>query len=292
MSMHYRRPTIGLALGGGGARGLAHIGVLKVFERERIHISCLSGTSMGGVVAAAYAAGVPLDQLALEAARLGNLTRMLELIDRKFHLFSGLFSNSGIQKYLSRLLGEHTTFETLCIPLALSAVDNRTGREVVLQSGNLLQAVNATMALPGAVAPVIIGDMLLSDGGTLNNVPADLVRSMGAEMVIAVNVSPAVKDMFHDTRFIPAAATAIWRANNIANSAITLAKLRKANPDLLICPELRPSITTLTGFKYASEVITAGERAALQSLNELRRMHQPLISAPPCQLQKSVAYEI
>jgi len=290
--MHYRRPSIGLALGGGGARGLAHIGVLRVLEREKISISCLSGTSMGGVIAAAYAAGVPLHDIEAEAVRLGKLTRMVELVDRKFHLFSGLFNNSGVQKYLARLLGEHTTFETLRIPLALSAVDNRTGREVVLQSGSLLLAVNATMALPGAVAPVIIGDMLLSDGGTLNNVPADLVRSMGAEKVIAVNVSPTVQDMFPANRLVPAAAAAIWRANNIANSAITLAKLRKAQPDVMICPVLRPSITTLTGFRYASEVINAGERAAYQALPDLHTIHQAMVSAPPCLLQKSVAYEI
>lgn len=290
--MHSRRPSIGLALGGGGARGLAHIGVLKVLEREKISISCISGTSMGGVIAAAYAAGVPLLSIEIEAERLGKLTRMLELVDRKFHLFSGLFNNTGIQKYLARLLGEGTTFESLQIPLAVSAVDNLTGREVVLQSGNLLLAVNATMALPGAVAPVVIGDMLLSDGGTLNNVPADLVRSMGAEQVIAVNVSPTVLDMFPANRLVPAAAAAIWRANNIANSAITLAKLRKAQPDVLICPELRPSITTLTGFRYAREVINAGERAAYQALPQLHGIHQMLISAPPCALQKSVAYEI
>ncbi len=288
----YRRPTIGLALGGGGARGLAHIGVLRILERERVPISCLSGTSMGGVIAAAYAAGLPLDQLAVEAERLGKLTRMIELVDRKFHLFSGLFNNSGIQKYLARLLGDHATFESLCIPLALSAVDNRTGREVVLQSGDLLMAVNATMALPGAVAPVVMGNMLLSDGGTLNNVPADLVRSMGAEQVIAVNVSPAVEDLLLDRRFIPPAATAIWRANNIANSVITLAKLRKAQPDLLIQPDIRPMITTLTGFKYAGEVMAAGERAALEKLPELRRLHQQTVTAPVRPLQKSVAYEI
>lgn len=290
--MHQRRPVIGLALGGGGARGLAHIGVLKVIERERINIACMSGTSMGGVIAAAYAAGVPLDQIMLEAERLGNLTRMFELIDRKFHLFSGIFNNAGIQKYLRRLLGAHDTFESLRFPVALSAVDNRTGREVVLQSGNLLLAVNATMALPGVVAPVVLGDMLLSDGGTLNNVPADLVRSMGAEKVIAVNVSPAVEDLLRQNRFLPPAASAIWRANNIANSAITLAKLRKANPDLLILPELRTNITTLTGFKYAREVIAAGERAAYQALPELHQLQQAVITAPPCTLRQSVAYEI
>ncbi len=292
MALEYREPIIGLALGGGGARGLAHIGVLKVIEKENIRIRCLSGTSMGAVVAAAYAAGVSLDILEVEAQRLGNLTRMIALVDRQFHLFSGLFTNSGIQKYLARLLGEHTTFESLHIPLALSAVDNRTGREVVLQSGNLLEAVNASMALPGIVAPVIKGDYILSDGGTLNNVPADLVRSMGAEHVIAVNVSPAVHEMFLESRLIPAAATAIWRANNIANAAITLAKLRKACPDLVIYPEINPQITTLTGFRYARQTILAGERATWKMATELRRLSRAgMLPASPT-LGKSVAYEI
>lgn len=290
--MQIRKPTIGLALGGGGIRGLAHIGVLRVFEKERITISCLSGTSMGGAIAACYAAGVPLEQLALEAERLGNLTRLIELVDRTFHLFSGLFTNSGIQKYLARLLGEHRTFESLHIPLALSTVDNLTGREVVLQSGDLLTAVNATMALPGVVAPVPMAGMLLSDGGTLNNVPADLVRSMGAELVIAVNVSPAVHELFINNRLVPAAATAIWRANNIANAQITAAKLRRACPEVLISPELDRKIKTLAGFRFAREVINAGERAAYRAMPELHAINRDMLYTAAPQLRKSVAYEL
>jgi NTE family protein len=290
--MELRKPVIGLALGGGGARGLAHIGVLKVLEREHIRIGCLSGTSMGGIVAACYAAGVPLEQLAVEAERMGNLTRLMDLAGRRFNLLSGLFTNAGVQRYLGRLLGAHRTFDSLSIPLALAAVDNCTGREVVLQSGNLLQAVNATMALPGVVAPVQIGEMLLSDGGTLNNVPADLVRSMGAERVVAVNVSPAVHQLVIPSRFVPAAATAIWRANNIANAAITIAKLRKAQPDLILYPEISARITTVTGFKYAREIIAAGERAALKYLPELLAMAHPCLHSASPTLQRSVAYEI
>lgn len=290
--MELRKPIIGLALGGGGVRGLAHIGVLKVFEKEHITVNCLSGTSMGGIIAACYAAGVPLDHLTAEAGRMGNLTRLIELVDGRFHLFSGLFSNTGIQKYLARLLGEHCTFESLCIPLALSTVDNRTGREVVLQSGNLLEAINATIALPGVVAPVIKGDLLLSDGGTLNNVPADLVRSMGAEQVIAVNVSPAVHELCLTRRMIPPAATAIWRANNIANAAITVAKLRKACPDLILFPEIDPSISTLTGFRNIREVIAAGEKAAYKALPELHRINRAAFLPSAQKLQKSTAYEL
>lgn len=290
--MELRKPVIGLALGGGGARGLAHIGVLKVLEREHINISCLSGTSMGGIVAACYAAGMPLNQLALEAERLGNLTRLIDLFDRQFHLFSGLFTNGGVQKYLARLFGEHRTFESLSIPLALTAVDNRTGCEVVLQSGDLLAAVNATMALPGVVAPVQIGEYLLSDGGTLNNVPADLVRSMGAEHVIAVNVSPAVHELIINSRLVPAAATAVWRANNIANAAITVAKLRKAQPDLILFPEIHSKITTLTGFKFARDIISAGERAACQALPELYQINRAILRPTAPLLSKSVAYEL
>lgn len=292
MALINRKPTTGLALGGGGIRGLAHIGVLKVIERENITVNCLSGTSMGGIIAACYAAGVPLDTLTLEAQRLGNLSRLIGLVDRKFHLFSGLLTNAGVRKYLARLLGENRTFESLSIPLALSAVDNRTGREVVLQSGDLLEAVNATMALPGIVAPVVKGEMLLSDGGTLNNVPADLVRSMGAEFVIAVSVSPAVHELFLQSRLIPQAAAAVWRANNIANAAITVAKLRKACPDLMIQPEINSQITTLTGFKYAREVMLAGERAALKCVPDLHRLCNTSLRPMPPALRQSVAYEI
>ncbi len=268
-----RKPTLGLALGGGGARGLAHIGVLKVLCAENIAIDFLSGTSMGGIVAAFYACGIPLDRLEDEAKRMGRLTEIGKLVDRTIAKLDFILNGDNVQDYFSKVIGKERTFESLPIPLALAAVDMGSASEVTLQSGNLVEALNATMGLPGIVEPVRRNGMTLVDGGSLNNVPADLVRSMGAEVVVAVDVSPDVNDReFWESQKLPGIATANWRSNAIMVANFTKAKLQKAQVEIVIRPELDNRITTLSGFKYADEVIAAGARAAWEFLPQLRKL--------------------
>jgi NTE family protein len=271
-----RNPLLGLALGGGGARGFAHIGVLKILEAEGIKPQLLAGTSMGAVIAAMYASGMSANEIEAEAMRMGsmsNLGNMVKLLDSDLAKLSHVVSNSAVQEYLSALFNGKKDFSELQIPLAVAAVDVMHARDVVLQEGNLPEAVSASMALPGIIEPLQKDGMFLVDGGSLNNVPADLVDSMGAEVVVAIDVSPDVTNMeFWKEQHMPGIAVANWRTNAIMVSNFTAAKLRKARTDVIIRPDISPQITTLSGFKYVKELVDAGAKAALDALPELRKL--------------------
>ena len=271
-----RNPLLGLALGGGGARGFAHIGVLKILEADGIKPQLLSGTSMGAVIAAMYAGGMSANEIEAEAMRMGsmsNLGNMVKLLDSDLAKLSHVVSNSAVQEYLAGLLNGKKDFSELQIPLAVAAVDVMHARDVVLQEGNLPEAVSASMALPGIIEPLQKDGMFLVDGGSLNNVPADLVDSMGAEVVVAIDVSPDVTNMeFWKEQHMPGIAVANWRTNAIMVSNFTAAKLRKARTDVIIRPEISSQITTLSGFKYVKELVDAGAKAALDALPDLRKL--------------------
>ena len=274
--------SVGLALSGGGARGLAHIGVLKVLEQEGIPIDYLAGTSAGGLIAAAYATGLSAHDIEDEALRLTDRRQLLALIDRRLPQ-RGLLAGDKLAEYLARRLGA-TTFDQLRVPLAVVAVDLNRSEEVVLREGAVLEAVRATIALPGLLAPVERGEQLLVDGGLLNNLPTDVVRQMGADVVIAVDISTDEKTVasfaaeLHQYRFVPENLIEImevlWRSLQVLTRASQRRILAEAPPDLLIRPVLPVGVTVLTGLSRAAETIAAGERAtreALPALGELLR---------------------
>lgn len=278
MAALIRKPLLGLALGGGGARGFAHIGVLKILEAEGFQPQVMAGTSMGGIIAALYASGMAIQDIEAAAARMGDLNTMVKLLDNDLPNLNHVVGHESVQEYLSKLFGAKRDFTSLNLPLALAAVDVLSARDVALQEGNLIDALSATMALPGVIEPLKRDGMCLVDGGSLNNVPADLASSMGAEVVIAVDVSPDVTDeSFWKTQRMPGIALANWRTNAIMVANFTAAKLRKAQTDLIIRPKISPSITTLSGFKHVKSLTECGAKAALQALPELRRLLKPRI---------------
>ncbi len=182
------RKRIGLALGGGVARGLIHIGVLSVLERAGIPIDCVAGTSAGSLVGAAYCAGLGLERIRAEAARL-----------RWHHLASlawpsqGLFSFEKLERWMINQVGD-ITFADLKIPFAAMATDLRTFEPVVLCKGRLAPALRASCSFPGLVTPIEIDGRLLCDGFVTNSVPVSAVRAMGADYVIGVDIlAPAVR---------------------------------------------------------------------------------------------------
>jgi len=273
--LNKRRPKVGLALGGGGARGLAHIGVLRIFEREQIPIDILTGTSMGGVLAALFASGMDSHQLEKEAEKMVDPTFLVRLIDLELP-GRGLLKGGNIGHYLEKQFSPDLTFEELPIKLALTAVDIRHAEEVMLSSGRLVPAVRATMALPGMVEPVELNGRSLVDGGILNNVPADVARKMGAELVIAVDVSPDIHDReLWESMKMPEIGKHIWRTMYITVSAMTKTKLEKARPEFLLQPQLPASVTTLTGFNHTKEIIAGGIAATEVILPELKRELRP-----------------
>jgi NTE family protein len=177
------RPTLGLALGGGFARGLAHIGVLKVLEEEQIPIDFLAGTSVGSMIGAGYASGMSPAELADVAARVS----FKDFSRWTFSRF-GLFSNDKMAAFLRDSL-RCKTFEELRIPLAVTATDIITGEPVVFTSGDLIDPVRASCAYPGMFQPVRIGERVLVDGLLAYSVPVTPLRTMGAERVIAIHMA-------------------------------------------------------------------------------------------------------
>ncbi len=176
------RKRVGLALSGGAARGLAHVGVLQVLEREQVPVDCIAGTSAGSLVGAAYAAGVRGDQLLQIALKV----RWRD-IARPVWPRMGLFSFARLESFLISIAGD-LTFADLKIPYAAVTTDLETGQPVILQEGRVAPAVRASCSVPGVVIPVELDGRLLADGGVVNNLPISVTRDLGADLVIAVNL--------------------------------------------------------------------------------------------------------
>lgn len=174
---------IGVALGGGAAKGLAHIGVLQAFEEEGVRIDCISGTSIGALVASYYAFGKPVADIRQIGASL-HLKKMINFTFKK----RGFFSTEGIRELILRDLGE-VRIEDARIPLAICTTDIITGEQVVFQKGCLADAVCASVAVPGLFVPVEIGGRMLVDGGIVENVPISPLESMGAGITVAVDLN-------------------------------------------------------------------------------------------------------
>lgn len=272
--------TLGLALGGGGARGIAHIGVLKVFERENIPINFIAGTSMGGIIGALYAAGLPLETITGVALQIRKRVEQLRLLDVKL-TGRGFIRGVRLYRQLAGLLGEELTFSELKIPMEMLAADINTGREVVLREGKVVDSIRATMSIPGVFEPVPLGEYLLVDGGILNNVPVDVVRDAGMKRVIAVDVMPDYRlnqagqtpvIRTPKTAYLPAAMQEIMTALMVMISEITEFKLEISKPDLVIRPEISDQVSLLSGFELAEETIAAGEAAAQAAIPEIKRL--------------------
>lgn len=273
-SPEYTRNGIGLVLSGGGARGLAHIGVLKALERENIPITHIAGTSMGGVISAMYAAGWDAESLEREALRMTELRELIKLIDIRPPR-RGLLAGQNVREYLARFIDPESTFEDLKIPTALKAVDLNTGKQVNLRSGNLLDAVLATSAFPGIFPHVKIGEHYLVDGGVLNNLPLDLVDQKNPGRIVAVDVSPRYSegDSAQSPPMIghlPALAQDLYRTVMLMIHALTEARMEMQPPDVILRPEIPWDIGIFSGFPRAEEIIRAGERAAQDRLPELK----------------------
>ena len=196
MKLNPFNTRIGLALGGGGAaKGIAHIGVLKAFEEEEIRIHCISGTSVGALVASYYAFGRPVESILTIGSAL-NLSKILNFTLER----GGLFSTDAIREMIHRDLGD-CLIEDANIPLAICATDIETGEQLIFRKGNLAEAVCASMAVPGLFVPVEVDGRILVDGGLVENVPISPLEKMGAGIIVAVDLShvgryPKPKDTF------------------------------------------------------------------------------------------------
>jgi NTE family protein len=252
------RAGVGLALGGGFARGFAHLGVLQVLEQHHIPISHIAGTSVGSILGAAYASGAPL-------ARIIETCRTLRFRDIARWRVSrlGLASNHRLGNLIERVF-ESRRFEDLRIPLAVVATDLTSGEPVVFTQGNLVDAIRASCAFPGLFEPVEIGTRCLADGGLVAPVPTCAARDLGAAVVIGVSVG--MQDGYRG------APTNIFQVVSRAVSAAQKHQLEiwERHADLV----LRPDVQSLAwdDFDRAEEAIAAGAAAALRALPRIEKL--------------------
>ncbi len=249
-------PKVGLALGGGFARGLAHIGVLKVLEEENIPIDFIAGTSVGSVIGAAYASGISAKELEEVAA----LVRFKDFSRWTFSRF-GLFSNDKMAVFLKKVL-RCKTFQELRIPLAIPATDIVTGEPAVFTSGNLIDPVRASCAYPGMFQPVKIENRLLVDGLLAHAVPAMPLRDMGAERVISVYLAA------HWVK--PGGPRHVF---DVIGQCFSIAQARVCGPwqaasDIILQPDIGEF--AYDDFVRAPELIRTGEASARAIIPKIR----------------------
>lgn len=179
-----RRPKLGVALGGGFARGIAHVGVLKVLEEEKIPIDFVAGTSVGSIIGAAYCSGVSPKEL----EEIASLVRFKDFARWTLSRY-GFCTNDRMDRFLTKIVRHVKTFEELKTPLAVAATDFTTGDPVVFRSGPLVDAIRASCAYPGMFLPVQLNGRLLVDGMLSNAVPTQPLREMGADRVVGAYLS-------------------------------------------------------------------------------------------------------
>jgi NTE family protein len=260
------RSGIGLALGGGFARGFAHIGVLQVLEENHIPISHIAGTSVGSILGAAYASGAPFE-------RIIDTCRTLRLRDIARWRVSrlGLVSNQCLGDLIERVF-ESRHFEDLRIPMSVVTTDLATGDPVVFTHGPLVEVIRASCAFPGLFEPVEMGTRFLADGGLVAPVPTLAAREMGAARVVGVSVG-----MHDGYRGSP---TNIFQVVSRALSAAqkNQAEVWERHADLVLRPEVQE--LAWDDFHRAAEAIEAGAAATRRALPRLRQLLD-VVAAPP-----------
>lgn len=246
----FQRPKVALVLGGGGAKGAATVGVLKAVEKSKVPIDMIVGTSIGSIVGGLYSLGYRSEQL-------DSLFRTQSWLE----LFEGSLMGDSIVRTLRDMTGGIVTdFDSLPIPYRCVAVDVKKVREVVLSEGDLAQAMRASMAIPLVFKPVKIGDMQLVDGGVLNNLPVDVALNMGADYVIAVDLT--VNKHKNDLSGL------------MSLIRVDLQKYQKnsEDADVYINPNLKGYGAQDFSPNKIAKMIDLGEAAGKKSLKELKRL--------------------
>ncbi len=288
------RPRIGLALSGGGARGLAHVGVLKVLEENHIPVDMIAGTSAGAIIAGLYAMG--LSAAEVEAAILGIdwndgfsddagrqfrafrrkqddldiLTTLQAGIDRQgARLPRGLLQGQRLALLLKRLTNgaeRVRDFDRLPIPFRAIATDIETGQRVTLAGGDMARVLHASMAIPGVYAPVEIDGRLLVDGGLSSNLPIKAVRDMGADLIIAIDISAPLlaADELTSVLAVAEQVSSLLTRDTVAEELHYL-----SDDDTLVTPDLKGYSSA--DFDRTREIIAIGETATRDSLGRLGR---------------------
>ncbi len=252
-----QRRGLGLALGGGAARGFAHIGVLKALEEQGIPVRFVAGSSAGSVIGAAFCAGYSWREI-LEKARSVDWTDIASITIPRM----GLMSMARFESLLDRLF-DFKSFSQLAIPFAAIAVDLASERQVVFTEGSVAAAVRASCSIPGIFEPVVRDGKVLVDGGLLNDVPADVVKGMGAAFVLAVDLN-GISSQGHAPRSI---MDVIHTSFNILVKHGSQGGMRAA--DLVVRPPLDD--IGYQELKRIDELVDRGDSATREALTPLGR---------------------
>ncbi|TVR22315.1 MAG: patatin-like phospholipase family protein [Anaerolineaceae bacterium] len=290
------RAKIGLVLGGGGSRGLAHIGVLDVLHRENIPIDFIVGTSMGAIIGVSYANGMTPREIAQDMTESGG-TNIFNM-----NLFSAKARQRDLQRKLETTLSGKT-FDDLNIKTALMTADMLSGEEVVLQQGELIPAILASCAVPAVFPPVEIGDRQLADGGVIDSLATGTAFALGAERVIAVDVYPPLDSddpwvdpvssivgvnlpfnilPISDWTKTPSMASSMWRAVRVMTWYLHEQRLKLHPPDVLLRPDVGDygslDFTDLEG------PLAAGRLEALRHIEKIKALTMPNHPATPARM--------
>lgn len=301
------RPTVGLVLSGGGARGAAHIGVIEALEALEVPIDLIVGTSMGAVIGGLYASGIPIETIKHDFCDLNWGSMFKQDVKRKYlyfrrkldddifisknfigmtngklHLSLGLTSGQNLyQIFKSYTIDQEPlpSFEFLPIPFRAVATDLLTGKTVALEAGDLALAMLASMAVPGIISPVKMNEYMLVDGGVSDNLPIQIAKQMGADIVIVVNVTSPLyeQSQIHDLTSVLGQISSILTNNNITESLSLL-----SSRDILITPTLYDVHTT--NFEHFFSAIEPGRLATLAVKERLlplaEKNYEPLSTSP------------
>lgn len=315
------RPKVGLVLSGGGARGFAHVGVLKILDSLNFPVDYIAGTSIGGLIGALYACGYSgsdiekivntanWDALLSDTPSRESIPYLQKYDDNKYQLQlglkgitpvvpSGLIQGQKVSLLISELLVRNNiiyNFDNLQIPMRCVAVDLVTGNEVILKSGSLAQAMRATMSIPTIFSPVEWGDSLLIDGGIMNNFPSDVVKDMGADIIIGVDIGSRLADRKHLNSLV-----------EILNQTFVLIdydrlKKNRSLCDLVVLPDLGDYYSTDFDNDKVKQIQKAGDKAGYEYLQKLQLLQQeynlykkphPAVNLPDSSDQKLIIYGV
>lgn len=258
---------IGLALGGGGARGIAHIGAIKVMQKADIQVDYLAGSSMGSIIAAFLALGKDWNELEKELVSYSNKKRLGALFDFA-KVGQAVFKGRKVKKFLKEQFGE-AEFKDTKIPLQIISCNLATGKEIVIKQGKLVDAMMASISVPGIFPPVKIGDKIMIDGSVVNPTPVDVVKKMGADIVIGIDlIDKNVKEI----KEIPNLINTLLLAFEIIRKQSVAFKLKDFNGDLVMVRPEHRSIVDSFKFFNIDIFIKSGEDAMAEALPTIKKL--------------------
>ncbi len=252
---------IGLALGAGGAKGLSHISFLQALDELGVRPAVMAGTSIGAVIGAFYAAGVEGARLAHLVQEIGFRDLYKIVLDFSILSKSAIYNGKGVEDFLAREIPAQT-FEETQIPLKIAATNFWNRSQVVFDRGNLITAVRASMAMPALFEPVLLNDMVLTDGGAVNPLPYDLIREE-CDLTIAIDVSG--EKTFAPGNPVPNLVESIRSTFQIMQAAIVEAKRQISPPDIYVKPALT-NIRVLDFYRYKE--ILAGVQGEVEEFKD------------------------